>query len=136
MNAVTKPENDDFEFEVEDVDNLPEVEVEDDTPEADRGRTPMPEDIVRELEADEMEDYSDKVKTRLKQMKKVWHDERREKETAQREQQEAISFARKISDENKRLKNTLSRGEQTLVDSYRQATELELSAAKREYKRN
>ena len=106
MNAVTKPEKDDFEFEIED--NLPEVEVEDDTPEADRGRTPMPEDIVRELEADEMEDYSDKVKTRLKQMKKVWHDERREKETAQREQQEAVSFARKISDENKRLKNTLS----------------------------
>lgn len=134
MNAVTKPEKDDFEFEVEDVDNLPEVEVEDDTPEVDRGRTPMPEDIVRELETDEMEDYSDKVKTRLKQMKKVWHDERREKETAQREQQEAVSFARKISDENKRLKNTLSRGEQTLVDSYRQATELELSAAKREYK--
>ena len=132
MNAVTKPEKDDFEFEIED--NLSEIEVEDDIPEEDRGRTPMPEDIVRELEADDMEDYSDKVKTRLKQMKKVWHDERREKETAQREQYEAINFAKRISDENKKLKNTLSRGEQTLVDSYKQATELELVAAKREYK--
>ena len=132
MNAVTKPEKDDFEFEIED--NLSEIEVEDDVPEEDRGRTPMPEDIVRELEADDMEDYSDKVKIRLKQMKKVWHDERREKETAQREQYEAINFAKRISDENKKLKNTLSRGEQTLVDSYKQATELELVAAKREYK--
>ena len=132
MNAVTKPEKDDFEFEIED--NLSEIEVEDDIPEEDRGRTPMPEDIVRELEADDMEDYSDKVKIRLKQMKKVWHDERREKETAQREQYEAINFAKRISDENKKLKNTLSRGEQTLVDSYKQATELELVAAKREYK--
>lgn len=132
MNAVTKPENDDFEFEIED--NLSEIEVEDDVPEEDRGRTPMPEDIVRELESDDMEDYSDKVKIRLKQMKKVWHDERREKETAQREQHEAINFAKRISDENKKLKNTLSRGEQTLVDSYKQATELELVAAKREYK--
>ena len=132
MNAVTKPEKDDFEFEIED--NLSEIEVEDDVPEEDRGRTPMPEDIVRELESDDMEDYSDKVKIRLKQMKKVWHDERREKETAQREQYEAINFAKRISDENKKLKNTLSRGEQTLVDSYKQATELELVAAKREYK--
>jgi hypothetical protein len=132
MNAVTKPEKDDFEFEIED--SSSEIEVEDDIPEEDRGRTPMPEDIVRELEADDMEDYSDKVKTRLKQMKKVWHDERREKETAQREQYEAVNFAKRISDENKKLKNTLSRGEQTLVDSYKQATELELVAAKREYK--
>ena len=33
-----------------------------------------------------MEEYSDKVKLRLKQMKKVWHDERRAKEAAYREQ--------------------------------------------------
>jgi hypothetical protein len=41
------------------------------------------------LEQDELEDYSEKVKTRLKQMKKVWHDERREKESALRERQAA-----------------------------------------------
>lgn len=135
MNTVAKPQKDDFEFEVEGEEAvLPEVEVEDDTPEEDRGRNPMPEDIVRELEADEMEEYSDKVKTRMKQMKKVWHDERREKERALREQQEAIEFAKAIAEENKKLKSTLSRGEQTLVDTYKQAAELELDAAKRQYK--
>ncbi len=48
-----------------------DIEIEDDTPEEDRGRTPLPKEIVQELEADELEEYSDKVKTRLKQMKKV-----------------------------------------------------------------
>ena len=51
------------------------VEVVDDTPEADRNRVPMPKNIVEELEKDDLEEYSDKVKTRLSQMKKVWHDE-------------------------------------------------------------
>jgi len=61
-----------------------ELEIEDDTPAEDRGRQPLPKEVVEELEQDELEDYSDKVKTRLKQMKKVWHDERREKERALR----------------------------------------------------
>lgn len=56
-----------------------EIIVEDDTPALDRNRDPLPQELVKELEADELEDYSDKVKTRLKQMKKVWHDERRER---------------------------------------------------------
>ena len=85
MNAADK---DPFDFEIEG-EEKPEIEVQDDTPEADRGRAPMPKEIVDELDADELEEYSDKVKTRLKQMKKVWHDERREKERFQREQQEA-----------------------------------------------
>jgi hypothetical protein len=78
-------------------DDFPEIEleIEDDTPEEDRGREPLPKDLVEELEADELEDYSDKVKTRLKQMKKVYHDERRAKETADRERQEAVNICPK-----------------------------------------
>jgi hypothetical protein len=144
MNA--EAQKDDFEFEVEEDQqeeavekpaaekDEPEIEVEDDTPEEDRGHTPMPKEIVEELEADELEDYSEKVKQRLKQMKKVWHDERREKERAMREQQEAIRAAQKVLEENKRLKANLSKGEQTLVDTYKQAAELELNNAKRAYK--
>ena len=73
-----------------DISNEIEIEIEDDTPVEDRGREPLPKDLVNELEADELEDYSDKVKTRLKQMKKVWHDERREKEQAERERERDI----------------------------------------------
>jgi len=132
-------DNDDFSFEIEEDTPVegaekPEVEIEDDTPEADRGREPMSKELVEELEADELEDYSDKVKTRLKQMKKVWHDERREKEREMREKTEALSAAQRLLDENRRLKNTLMQGEQSLLGSYKQTAEFEAAAAKREFK--
>jgi type II secretory pathway pseudopilin PulG len=143
--AEGKPE---FEFEIEGEDQgkpvenevaakgKPEVdiEIEDDTPEEDRGRTPLPQEIVQELEADELEEYSDKVKTRLKQMKKVWHDERRAKEAAFREQQEALSLAQQAIEENKRLKSRLSEGEKSFIDTAKSAAELEMEMAKRAYK--
>lgn len=137
---ATKPD-DDFEFEIENEDTpvsdeggKPDIEVEDDTPEADRGREPMPKEIVEELEADELEEYSEKVKLRLKQMKKVWHDERRAKEQALREQQEAVSATQRLLDENRKLKSTLTRGEESLVMSYKQAAEYEAEAARRAYR--
>ena len=137
---ATKPD-DDFSFEIEDENTpvsdeggKPDIEVEDDTPEADRGREPMPKEIVEELEADELEEYSDKVKTRLKQMKKVWHDERREKERLQREQAEALNAAQRLLEENRLLKQNLSQGEQTLVGSFRQNAIFELEQAKRDYR--
>ena len=111
-----------------------EIEIEDDTPPPDRGREPLPKDIVDQLDKDELEEYSENVKTKLKQMKKVWHDERREKEQALREQQEAIAYAKKVLEENNALKGRLSRGEQSFINTYKSAAELELDAAKRAYK--
>ena len=136
---MSMDDNDDFSYEIEDETPVseadkPEIEIEDDTPEADRGREPMPKELVEELEADELEDYSDKVKTRLKQMKKVWHDERREKEREMREKTEALSVAQRILEENRRLKNSLAQGEHSLLGSYKQTAEFEAAAAKREFK--
>jgi hypothetical protein len=111
-----------------------EIEVEDDTPEQDRGREPMPKEVVDELENDELEEYSDKVKVRLKQMKKVWHDERRAKEAAYREQQEAIDFARRVADENKRLKEQFSAGEKEYATTVQNAAAMELEMAKKAYR--
>ena len=111
-----------------------ELEIEDDTPEEDRGRQPLPKEVVEELEQDELEDYSEKVKTRLKQMKKVWHDERREKERALREQQEALTMAQKALEENKALRSKLTEGEKSLVLTATSAAEIELEMAKRAYK--
>jgi hypothetical protein len=111
-----------------------EFEIEDDTPPEDRGRQPMPKEIVEELEKDELEEYSDKVKTRLLQMKKVWHDERREKEAALREQREAVALAQKIMQENQSLKSKLNEGEKSLVMTATSAAELEMNMAERAYK--
>lgn len=133
---ATQPD-DDFQWEVEDdvtIDGTPDIEIQDDTPPEDRGREPMPKEIVEELENDELEEYSEKVKLRLKQMKKVWHDERREKERLQREQNEALAAAQRLLEENRYLKQNLSKGEETLVGSFRQNAEFEVEKAKREYR--
>lgn len=116
------------------VSNEIEVEIEDDTPEEDRGRTPMPRELIDELEQDELESYDENVKTRLKQMRKVWHDERREKEAALREQKEALTFAQKLLDENKRIKSILTVGEKEYATSIQNVASMELEAAKKEYK--
>jgi hypothetical protein len=137
--ATNKMDAEDFKFpdEKEEVSAAAddfEIEIEDDTPAEDRDRQPLPKDIVDELEDDELEEYSEGVKTRLKQMKKVWHDERREKEQALREQQEAIAYAQRMMEENKALKGKLSVGEQTFVSTYKGAAEMEYDNAKRDYK--
>jgi hypothetical protein len=124
----------DQEVEIESQEKDIELEIEDDTPEQDRGRQPLPQEMVKELEEDELEDYSEKVKTRLKQMKKVWHDERREKERALREQQEAVALAQKLVEENQKLKGRLTEGEKSLISTATGAAELELEMAKRAYK--
>lgn len=119
---------------VVDIDDEIEVDVQDDTPEEDRGREPLPNELVNELEADELEDYSEKVKQRLKQMKKVWHDERRAKEAADRERLEAIQLAQKLVEENKKLKERTTNSEKLMVDSYKEAATRQLKEAQAAYK--
>jgi uncharacterized protein (DUF2249 family) len=110
------------------------IEIEDDTPPEDRGREPMPKPLVEELEKDELDQYDDNVKNKLKQMRKVWHDERRAKEEAFREQQEAVRFTQQLMDENKRIKNILDNGSKQYAAVLKNAAELEMDKAKREYK--
>ena len=111
-----------------------EVEIEDDTPAEDRGRQPMPKPIVEELEKDELDQYDDSVKEKLKQMRKVWHDERRAKEEAYREQQEAVRLAQQLMNENKRIKTVLDTGGKEYAAILHNAANLEMEVAKRSYK--
>lgn len=132
VNEKEIPEQDsaeDIEFEIQD--DIPE---EDKDPVTGKEREPMPQELVQELEQDELEDYSEKVKSRLKQMKKVWHDERRAKESAFRERLAAEEFAKKLLEENKKLKENLSSGEKSFIDTAKNAAQLELEMAKRHYK--
>jgi hypothetical protein len=107
-----------------------DIQIEDDTPKEDRGKAPMPKDIVEDLENDDLNEYSEKVRERLRQMKKVWHDERREKERAQREREEALRFAQLREQENKQLKQRIGNNERTIVQEAEKAANNELSAAK------
>jgi hypothetical protein len=111
-----------------------EIEIEDDAPAEDRGRQPLPKPLVEELEKDELDQYDDNVKTKLKQMRKVWHDERREKESALREQHEAVGLAQRLLEENKRIKGILTNGEKEYVHTIQSNADMELKIAQRAYK--
>lgn len=132
--------NQEFKFpdEIENTqeENIPEIEIEiiDDTPEYDQKRDPMPKEIVEKLDKDELEDYDDTVKEKLKQMKKVWHDERREKEAANREREEAVAYAKKIAEENKKMRQMISSGEKEYVETIQSSANMSLEMAKRGYK--
>jgi hypothetical protein len=111
-----------------------EIKLEDDTPPEDRGRKPLPKDIVDELDKDDLEEYSEKVKKRLGQMKKVWHDERRAKEAVAREKDEALRFAQTQFEENRRLKQRLGVGEKAYIQEVTKAAANELGTAKEKLK--
>jgi len=108
-----------------------EIVVEDDTPEEDRDREPMPEEIVDTLEKDELEEYSVE---KAKQLKKVWHDERRAKEEAQRERDAAVAFAKQQQEENKKFRADLNKGEEALMQNSKSSAEHELQLATKMYK--
>lgn len=126
----TKEVKIDIEVDQGDVD----IDIVDDTPVQDRDRKPLPKDIVDELEKDELTDYSERVKERMAQLKKVWHDERRAKEAADREREEAVNYAKALTDRNKKLLESLNSGEQELIKSSKTSAESELNLAKREYR--
>ena len=130
------PDEDDVKFTTEDdqTDEQIIIDVEDNTPEEDRNKDPLPEKVKEELYNDELEDYSTKVKKKLIQMKKLAHDERREKENALREQQEAVAFAQRVMEENKRLKSNLNNSEKNVLATVQKAVEMEMNEAKRAYR--
>jgi hypothetical protein len=110
------------------------VDVEDNTPAEDRNKPPMEEKVKEDLYNDELEDYSTKVKKKLIQMKRLAHEERREKENAVREQQEAVNFAQKMMQENQRLKSNLNNSEKNVLMTVQKAVAMEMDAAKRAYR--
>jgi len=114
----------------EEVEEKLEIEVVDDTPKEDRGRKPM-KTPPKEQTEDEVQEYNAKVQKRVDELKRAWHDERREKEKAAREQEEALTYARKMLDENNNLRQKLSDGEKALMDHAKKKAETSVEMAKR-----
>ena len=109
-----------------------EVEVVDDTPPEDRDRKPSPP--PKDLTDDELENYSDKVKSRIKHFSKGYHDERRVKEAALRERNELETYAKQLLEENQQLKGTVDKNQNTMLEQAKQTVARELETAKRQYK--
>jgi len=111
-----------------------EIEVEDDTPPQDKGRRPSEPEFVEQLEKDELDEYSVEAKKKIDGFRKIYHDERRAKEAADRERQEAIDIAKKLYEENKSLKGRVNSTEMVAIDSFKSNAEKELVMAKKEYR--
>ena len=123
-----------FPDEIEEkVDETPEVEIIDDAPVVDQGRKPADEP-PKEFSEDELETYNDSVKKRIKHFTKGYHDERRAKEAAFREKEEALRLAQSVVEENKKLKGSLSQGQTALLEQAKKVVDNEIQAAKNKYK--
>jgi hypothetical protein len=118
---------------VEPESDAPEIEVVDDTPEEDRGRKPMTEP-PKEVTDDELSKYDESVQKRIKHFTKGYHDERRAKEAAEREKEEALRFARSLAEENKQLKGSVNQNQTALLEQAKKVVANELETAKRQYK--
>ena len=111
----------------------PEIEVVDDTPPEDRGRKPMTEP-PKEVTDDELSKYDESVQKRIKHFTKGYHDERRAKEAAEREKDEALRFARSLAEENNKLKGSVNQNQSALIEQAKKVVANELETAKRQYK--
>jgi len=120
--AVVEPETDDT-----------QIEVVDDTPEDDRNRKPMhqpPEEVTEE----ELTKYDKSVQSRIKQFTKGYHEERRAKEAAMREREEALKLAQSVVEENRKLKGTLSEGQAMYIEQAKLVATSDIEKAKAQYK--
>jgi hypothetical protein len=114
-------------------DEKPEIEVVDDTPEEDRNRKPMAEP-PKEFNDDELTKYDESVQKRIKHFTKGYHEERRAKEAAQREKDEAFKFAQSLLAENEQLKGSVNQNQTALLEQAKRVVGNEIEEAKRQYK--
>lgn len=114
------------------------IEVVDDTPEKDKGRSSLadakmlkPADVTE----DELSRYTDvRLKDRLERLGRGYHDERVAKESAMREREEAVKIAQSVVEENKRLQGSLATNQTALLEQAKKVAASEVEDAKREYK--
>lgn len=115
-----------------------EIEVVDDTPEADRGRplapefTPNDNDIV--VLDSEISRYRDDAKKRIKELSFKSHSERRAKEAAAKERDEALRLAAHLAEENKKYRQLAGSNEQFAVNQAKTRAESDINATKRSMK--
>ena len=116
----------------EDFDDI-EIEVVDDTPEEDRGRKPMetpPEDPTD----DELASYKPKERNKIREFHRAYHDERRAKEAASKEKEEALLFAKAMMEENNKLKGSVDESHSALLEQAKKNVVTELQDSRKKYK--
>lgn len=114
-----------------------EIEVLDDTPEEDvRAVRPAADRIDPDSDEfeQEIQDYSDNAQKRIKAVKFEYHEERRAKENAMRQSEEAVKYAEQVARDNAALKQSLHDSNSVLVEQYGARTDAELEKARSDFK--
>ena len=111
-----------------------EIEIVDDTPEADRNLRPPSKPIEQIAGTEEQdENFEPDAKKRIKQLRYVYHEERRAKEQSKREADAAVEYAKQLLNENQQLKGQLSTGERVLVEQAKGRAEAQVAMARQKY---
>lgn len=122
----------------DDLDNEIEIEIVDDTPDQDRGRPLAPEvtdnddDIT--VSDEEISKYRDDVQKRIKELSFKTHSERRAKESAAKERDEAIRLANMLAEENKKYRELAGSNEKFAVNQAKGRAETDISVTKKQMK--
>jgi len=117
-----KPADDDF-----------DVEVVDDVDEKDKPR--LKADHKPDLpDDDEIEKYSEGVQKRIKQLKFEFHEADRRRQESDRIREEAVAYAKKVSEQNNLLSERYSSGQKTVIDSTKARFTSEMEKAKADYR--
>lgn len=116
-------------------DNDFEIEVVDDTPDQDRGRPLAPEATENDddiaVSDDEIANYREEAKKRIKELSFKTHAERRAKEYATKERDEAIALAKRLVEENKQYRALAGNTEQFAANQAKARAQGDIAATKR-----
>lgn len=111
-----------------------EVEIVDDTPAQDRNREPLNKEVEDPTE-DELQAYSESVKKRINELTHSRHDERRAREAAEREKKALEDFSRRLVEENNRLKQFATSGQELYGTTLESAAQSKVQIAKDKLKK-
>jgi hypothetical protein len=110
-----------------------EVSVVDDTPTEDQNRPVRADGAEEDDDLDESQ-FGQRIRKRIDKLRYEWNEERRAKEGALRENQEAVNYAQNVQGENQTLKQQLADQRKLLYDQVSAKTDAEIDGAKRKYK--
>jgi hypothetical protein len=110
-----------------------QIEVIDDRPPEDQ-RPPADPEALKDDKDDDLENYSEGVKKRIKKLTFKHHEERRMREEAEREREEAIRFAKTVQRQNQHQAQLLASGEAELINRMKSGSQSALEKAEQDYK--
>lgn len=119
--------------EKDEIDKI-EIEVVDDTPPEDQNRKPPADAPEGDPDDDEIASYSANVQKRIRQLTFKHNEERRMREAAERERDEAARLAQKALSDAEASRRTVSQGETLIIEQARQRNAAQLAEAERAFK--